>query len=212
MGKSELTRPISAEDVEEIRGIQIDMRSFSLPDGLAILDVGAGGDAVIFQCLEQDIVGLESAEEEMYATKDKRIEEIVGAQINWIQGDAREMPLDDAQFDAVTSFFTCMYIREPEDKQRLFRECHRVLKDGGILYMWDFSITTDKQVFVGHLDIHLRDDKTIPASYGIGGEMKDQTVDSLISYAEKAGFVCQICNFNDPDFYLEFRKGGGQCE
>ncbi len=212
MGKSELTRPISAEDVEEIRGIQIDMRDFSLADGLAVLDIGAGGNAVIFQCLKQDIFGLESAEEEIDVTKDKGIEELVGAKIHWIQGDAREMPIDDAQFDAVTSFFTCMYIRDPEDKQRLFHECYRVLKDGGMLYMWDFSINTDKQVFVGHMDIHLHDENVISTSYGIGGEMKEQTVDSLIEYAEQAGFICQARNLHHPDFYLEFRKGDNRHE
>jgi ubiquinone/menaquinone biosynthesis C-methylase UbiE len=206
MGRAELTRPISADDVEEICGIEIDLRDFDIADDLEVLDIGAGGDAVIFQSIQRDIYGLEAAEEEIYVTKEKGIEERIGAIIHWIQGDAREMPVEDAQFDVVTSFFTCMYIRDPESKQKLFDECYRVLKNDGTFYMWDFSITTNKQVFVGKLNIILPNDRTVSASYGIGGEQKDQTLQSIIEYANEAGFHCVNQEQHNPYFYLEFKK------
>ncbi|OEF96506.1 class I SAM-dependent methyltransferase [Desulfuribacillus alkaliarsenatis] len=206
MGKAELTRPISAKDVEEVTGIEVDLRDFSVADSSDVLDVGAGGEAVIFRSIRKDIFGLEAAEEEIDATKEKGIEDAVGAKIHWIQGDAREMPLDDESFDVVTSFFTCMYLREQESKQQFFNECFRVLRSGGEVHLWDFSIKTDKQVFVGKLKIFLPDNEVVNASYGLGGESKEQTLEAIIDYATKAGFVCEKQELKCPSFYIKFKK------
>ncbi|OEH86675.1 hypothetical protein BHU72_10535 [Desulfuribacillus stibiiarsenatis] len=206
MGRAELTRPIQASDVEEIKNIVVDLRDLTISAELEVLDVGAGGESVIFRSLGREIYGLESAEEEMNITREKGIEDIVGAKIHWIQGDAREMPLDDRQFDVVTSFFTCMYMRDTENKQKMLNECYRVLKADGVLYLWDFSITTLKQVFVGKLEILLPGDQAVSVSYGIGGEEKEQSLEGMKEIAANAGFTLLQEEVNSPYFFLKFGK------
>ena len=50
-----------------------------------------------------------------------------GVEIEWVEGDAQELPFEDASFDVVTSVFGCMFAPD----QRAAAEIARVLKPGG---------------------------------------------------------------------------------
>lgn len=206
MGRAEYTRPIEAEDVEEVTGITIDLSDLKITPEKSVLDIGAGGQAMIFRALRREIYGLEAAEEEINVTKELGVEEKIGANINWYQGDARDIPLDDEMFDVTTSFFTCMYLRSDDCKKKLFKECFRLLRAGGAFYLWDFNITTLKKVFVGKILVKLPENEQVEVAYGLGGEMKEQTLEKLIKHAEKAGFNCEVINDQQQWFLLRCDK------
>lgn len=90
-----------------------------IPNGACILDMGAGdGEAVsLLRSLGYDAVGVDRVSGE-----------------NIIAGDMTDLPFEDECFDAVISecaFSVC------GDTEKAFREAHRVLKNGGILYISD---------------------------------------------------------------------------
>ena len=51
-----------------------------------------------------------------------------GVEIDWVEGDAQELPFEDASFDVVLSTFGCMFA---PDHRRTAEELVRVLKPGG---------------------------------------------------------------------------------
>jgi SAM-dependent methyltransferase len=51
----------------------------------------------------------------------------------WVQGDHRELPLEDASFDAVLCLFSSLGYRGEEGDARTLAEFHRVLRPGGRL-------------------------------------------------------------------------------
>src|SRR3954452_19826068 len=56
------------------------------------------------------------------------IERSGGVEIEWIEGDAQDLPFEDASFDVVTSVFGCMFA---PDHRKTAVELVRVLKPGG---------------------------------------------------------------------------------
>lgn len=58
------------------------------------------------------------------------------AKINWIEGDAQNLPFEDNSFDAYTIAFG---IRNVVDVNRALEESYRVLKPGGIFMCLEFS-------------------------------------------------------------------------
>lgn len=56
------------------------------------------------------------------------------ARVDFVHGDATDMPFDDSQFDILLSQESWLHI---PDKERLISECFRVLKPGGTLAFTD---------------------------------------------------------------------------
>ena len=61
--------------------------------------------------------------------------------IDFRYGDASELPFADGSFDAVTIAFG---IRNFDKRAQCIRELHRVLKDGGMLAIAEFSIPRNR--------------------------------------------------------------------
>ncbi|GGO08158.1 class I SAM-dependent methyltransferase [Saccharibacillus kuerlensis] len=52
--------------------------------------------------------------------------------IRWVQGDMRELPFEDGEFDAVVNLFTSFgYFEEDAEHIRVLKEIQRVLRPGG---------------------------------------------------------------------------------
>ncbi|CAM4054864.1 class I SAM-dependent methyltransferase [Saccharibacillus endophyticus] len=52
--------------------------------------------------------------------------------VNWVQGDMRELPLADEEFGAVVNLFTSFgYFKEDAEHVRVLKEIRRVLRPGG---------------------------------------------------------------------------------
>ena len=100
-----------------------------------VLDVACGsGNATIPAAKTgAKTTGLDITPELLEAGKKAAAE--AGVEIEWMEGDAQDLPFDDASFDVVTSVFGCMFA---PDHRRTAAELARVLKPGGrmVLTAW----------------------------------------------------------------------------
>lgn len=112
-------------------------RSAGLDSSKNVLDIGSGlgGSS---RCLAREfgcqVTGIDLTEE--YCRVAEMLTERVGlsAHVEYLQGDALELPFADGTFDVVWTEHASMNI---PDKPRLYREMHRVLKPQGTLAMHD---------------------------------------------------------------------------
>jgi SAM-dependent methyltransferase len=101
--------------------------------GLRLLDVGTGSGgnlAIPAAQLGADVVGLDLTPELLEHAARRAGE--AGVDVEWVEGDAQELPFDDASFDRVTSTFGAMFA---PDHQRTAAELVRVCRPGGRIAM-----------------------------------------------------------------------------
>jgi SAM-dependent methyltransferase len=101
--------------------------------GLRVLDVGTGSGgnvAIPAAQLGAEVVGLDVTPE-LLAHARRRAGE-AGVEVEWIEGDAQELPFGDASFDCVTSTFGAMFA---PDHERAAAELVRVCRPGGRIAM-----------------------------------------------------------------------------
>ena len=97
-------------------------------DGDVVLDVACGnGNATIPAAKTgAKVTGIDLTpallEAGMAAAKE------AGVEIEWIEGDAQDLPFEDGSFDVVTSVFGCMFA---PDQRKAAAEIARVLRPGG---------------------------------------------------------------------------------
>jgi SAM-dependent methyltransferase len=93
-----------------------------------VLDVACGtGNATIPAAQTgAEVTGLDLTPELLEVAKGRAGE--AGVEIDWIEGDAEQLPFEDGTFDVVLSVFGCMFA--PDHKQAA-AELARVLKPGG---------------------------------------------------------------------------------
>src|SRR5262245_5146257 len=100
----------------------------AVSDGDTVLDVACGsGNATIPAAKTgATVTGLDLTPELLEAGKANAAE--AGVEIDWIEGDAEQLPFDDDSFDVVVSVFGCMFA---PDHAKTAAEIARVLKPGG---------------------------------------------------------------------------------
>ncbi len=134
---------IFAEFIRPVGGVVIDR--VGVAPGLRLLDVGTGNGgnlAIPAAQLGAEVVGLDITPELLeHAVRRARQ---AGVDIEWVEGDAQELPFADASFDRVTSTFGAMFA---PDHQRTAGELVRVCRSGGRVAM----TTWVNDGFVGEL-------------------------------------------------------------
>jgi ubiquinone/menaquinone biosynthesis C-methylase UbiE len=95
-----------------------------------VLDVGCGtGNATIPAAQTgADVTGLDLTPRLLEEGRAAAAE--AGVEIDWIEGDAEQLPFEDGEFDAVVSVFGCMFA---PDHRAAATELARVVKPGGRL-------------------------------------------------------------------------------
>lgn len=167
--------------------------------GQRILDIGGGGEGVIGLCYGDRIIAIDPRKDELEETPEGPLKIVM---------DARELSFLGNSFDAVTSFFTMMYINK-DDHEKVFKEIYRVLKDNGEFILWDATIPEydggTKDIFVIQLEIETPV-RVIKTGYGILRKDKAQDIEYFIGIGENLGFNVIEREVQDQVFKIIFRK------
>lgn len=111
-----------------------DGRLDAVPRGARLLDVGCGGGQNLLAIAERrpdlKITGLDLSERQV-ARATRRASK-AGAAMRFVEGSALDLPFADGEFDAVMSVAS---IKHWPDQLRGLRECARVLKSGGTMWV-----------------------------------------------------------------------------
>ena len=102
-----------------------------------VLDMacGTGDVSIALKRKGLEVIGADISENMLALARKKAPE------IDFRYGDASELPFADGSFDAVTIAFG---IRNFDKRAQCIRELHRVLKDGGMLAIAEFSIPRNR--------------------------------------------------------------------
>jgi ubiquinone/menaquinone biosynthesis C-methylase UbiE len=128
--------------LEEYRRLARDLVELGLPPGGKVLDVGTGPGFVAIEVarLLQDrggrVVGLDLSPAMLALAAENARRQGLNGVLVWRQGDARAMPFDDGEFDAVVSNDS---LHHWEDPLLILNEIARVLKNGGRCIIHDMK-------------------------------------------------------------------------
>ena len=107
--------------------------------GMALLDVGGGTGDIAFRFLERgggDVTVVDINKEMLKTGRDRAVDKGILEDIRWRHGDAEDLPVEEASFDAYTTAFC---IRNVTHIDRALAEARRVLKPGGRFMCLEFS-------------------------------------------------------------------------
>lgn len=134
-GFSRLVAPVGALVLDRV-GVE---------PGQALLDVGTGsGGTIAIPAAQRGarVVGLDVTPELLEHARRRAVE--AGVEVEWVEGDAQELPFEDAGFDRVVSTFGAMFA---PDHARAAAELVRVCRPGGRIAM----VTWVNDGFAGEL-------------------------------------------------------------
>lgn len=118
-----------------------------LPKADRVLDVAIGTADLTIEMIRQgkaeQVVGLDLSKE-MMAIGEQKVERMgYEKQVEFVFGNAQQMPFEDASFDGVTCAYGC---RNFSDLEAGLREMYRVLKPGGQVTILEFSYPKNRLV------------------------------------------------------------------
>lgn len=150
----------------------------SLKEGETVLDLGSGGGIDVFLAAKAvgpkgKAIGVDMTEE-MVEKARSAAEKYGYENVEFRVGEIENLPVEDRSVDAVIS--NCVINLAP-DKERVFREAHRVLKQGGRIMISDL-------VTEGELPEEVR--KSLDAWAGCIAGALEKT--SYLETIERAGF------------------------
>ncbi len=105
-----------------------------------VLDVATGTAAVARELVRQKdcyVVGIDRSEGMLAEGRRRVALEAAAKKIRLMQGDARELPFADGQFDALTFTYLLRYVDDPA---ATLRELARVVKPGGTIAGLEFGV------------------------------------------------------------------------
>ena len=111
-----------------------------LPKAERVLDVAIGTADLTIEMLKQakaeQVVGLDLSKQMMAIGEEKVQRMGFESRVDFVFGNAQQMPFEDASFDGVTCAYGC---RNFSDLDAGLREMYRVLKPGGQVTILEFS-------------------------------------------------------------------------
>lgn len=124
------------DDIQRtIRQVEFVIKTVSLKENQKVLDIGCGyGRHVIqFSKMGYQIVGLDLnsdyIKEGLRKLRELNLEAIL------VQGDMRDLPFQDQEFNLATFFFTSFGYFSEEDNYKVLKETCRILKPGGYIFL-----------------------------------------------------------------------------
>lgn len=167
--------------------------------GDKILDIGGGGEGIIGLCYGDRVVTIDPRKDELEEAPDGPLKIVM---------DARELSFLANSFDAVTSFFTLMYI-DKVDHEKVITEVYRVLKQDGEFILWDAVIpkydNSIKDIFVVQLEIKIMNE-LIKTGYGVLRKDREQDMEYYVKIGERVGFKVIKEEQQEQIFKVTFKK------
>lgn len=162
----------------------------------SILDIGGGGDGIIGRLYGSQVVAIDNLQEELDEAPNG---------FEKILMDARCLSYSAEKFDNVTFFYSLMFMSTETQKQAI-SEAYRVLKNGGLLHIWDADILIAyPKPFIVNLDIQLPSE-LIHTTYGIVNDIQNQSATSVTALCCKHGFELIEQNSCNGQFDITFKK------
>ncbi len=150
--------------------------------GDVVLDLGSGAGKDVFLAAQKvgetgRAIGVDMTPEMLALARKNAVKFFTAtglANVEFREGHIENLPAEDASIDVVIS--NCVINLSP-DKPRVFREIHRVLKDGGRMIVSDIVLNRP-------LPPHFKDDANLYAACIAGALLRDDYLDAIRS----AGF------------------------
>ena len=120
--------PTAAEQIAEVGPRCVAAADVTEDDTVLDVACGAGNATIPAAKTGAETTGLDITPELLVAGK--KAADDAGVEIEWIEGDAEQLPFENSSFDAVLSVFGCMFAPDHKDTAA---ELARVLKPGGRL-------------------------------------------------------------------------------
>jgi ubiquinone/menaquinone biosynthesis C-methylase UbiE len=171
--------------------------------GDEVLDVacGTGNAAIPAAATGAKVTGLDLTPELFEAARARA--EAAGVEVEWVEGDAEELPYDDESFDAVLSTFGCMFAPRQDVTAR---EMLRVLRSGGRLGICSWSPEGSIGDFFQTITSHMPPTPgPTPLEWGYEPSVKTLIGDSLDEFETARKTVNLLFDSVDAaiDFYTE---------
>lgn len=113
------------------------------PNASRIMDLGCGGGnyAVKVTSLLPDVdCTLVDLSANMLAKAQERVQENITGTVTTIQGDYRDIQLEDNTYDVITAGTTLHHLREFQEWELVFTKIYKALKHGGTFWISDVVI------------------------------------------------------------------------
>ena len=123
--------------------------SATTPQATAALDVGCGAGnftVKLLQRLPQLNVTLIDLSRPMLDRAVQRVSAATSGQVTALQGDIRELPLGESQFDIIVAASVLHHLREESEWQTVFAKFYAALRPGGSIWIHDFIEHNHPQV------------------------------------------------------------------
>ena len=108
-------------------------RLLNLEPGMAVLDLACGHGRIANRLAERGVrvTGLDATA--AFLDRARRDAGSRGVDVDYVEGDMRQLPWTDERFDRVVSWFTSFGYFNDEENRRVLQEAHRVLRPEGRL-------------------------------------------------------------------------------
>jgi len=113
------------------------------PDATRVMDLGCGGGNYAFKVtsLLPDVdCTLIDLSANMLAVAEERVAANISGKVLAIQGDYRDIPLDENSYDIITAGTTLHHLRGDEDWELVFAKVFNALKPGGTFWINDIVV------------------------------------------------------------------------
>lgn len=119
------------------------------PDAKHILDLGCGGGnyAVKVASFLPDVdCTLIDLSDNMLEKAAERVRELISGKVTALQGDYREIPLEENAYDVITAGTTLHHLREDKEWELVFAKVFKALKKGGTFWINDIVISETEEI------------------------------------------------------------------